>query len=174
MFFAQQENELVTDRPDQTESAVTVGKGKIQVETGFAFEADKAGGGIKAENWSYGSTLLRIGLLDNFEFRLGAGYNASKTSFDGFNKTIEHDAWDPVALGLKTEVCEQDGWRPQLALLSTYILNVNKDAKKKANPTTVSIFVWLPAMKLTTGWDWVTTWVLSGTMEMGTLPIFIR
>ena len=56
--------EIITDRPDQTESANTVPKNTLQLETGFIMEQN---GDIK--NYAYNTSLLRYGLFDNFELR---------------------------------------------------------------------------------------------------------
>jgi hypothetical protein len=56
---------MVTDRPDQTESTVTVPRGMLQFETGA--ERDHT------EALTVGSTLLRYGLHPRFEARLGFG-----------------------------------------------------------------------------------------------------
>lgn len=58
--------ELVTDRPDQTESAAVVPRGLFQVETGYLFSRD---GGMDAHAGP--GTLFRIGLGARTELRLG-------------------------------------------------------------------------------------------------------
>lgn len=85
--------ELITDRPDQTESAVTVPVNSLQVETGFLYEGFKEtvyilNSGETAytfDNYSIASTLLRYGILDNVEIRLGAGYLISKAAGASIN-----------------------------------------------------------------------------------------
>ncbi len=58
---------LVTDRPDATESPETVGRGRLQLETGYTFASLG-----EADVHSVGEFLLRIGVLDeNVELRLG-------------------------------------------------------------------------------------------------------
>ncbi len=62
--------QIVTDRPDQTESSATVGAGVLQIETGFGFESldvDKTG---KSESWTLPNTLFRLGLSERWELRL--------------------------------------------------------------------------------------------------------
>jgi hypothetical protein len=73
-LFAQ---DLITDRPDQTESAVTVPLNSLQIETGFVYESFKEDN-INVDNYSIAGTLLRYGLLDNIELRFGIGYLISK------------------------------------------------------------------------------------------------
>lgn len=76
--------ELITDRPDQSESAVTVLPGSIQIETGFAFEK-LTESSIKVENYTIAGTLLRYGIVDYVELRLGTAYliTNAQSSIDG-------------------------------------------------------------------------------------------
>lgn len=62
-------DELITDRPDATESPNTVPLKKIQIETGGLFVSNNEEG-IKTELWNYNNTLIRYGVLKNFELRL--------------------------------------------------------------------------------------------------------
>jgi len=63
---AEEEREpLVTDRPDVAESAVTVGVGTVQLETGLFYERPRGGGaGLLAT-----PTLLRVGTGPDTEVR---------------------------------------------------------------------------------------------------------
>lgn len=69
---------LVTDRPDQTESAVTVPLNSLQIETGFLYEGVKETESV-FDNYSIGA-LLRYGILDNIELRFGGDYLIGKVS----------------------------------------------------------------------------------------------
>lgn len=62
---------LVTDRPDFTESAVTVPRGDVQLESGYTFT--RAG---DADEHTLGEVLLRVGLADRLEARIGLGSHA--------------------------------------------------------------------------------------------------
>src|SRR5262245_41499031 len=62
---AEAEEELVTDRPDQTESAVVVPAGTLQIELGLG-----TGGGDGGDVLEVPGTLLRYGLSKRFEARL--------------------------------------------------------------------------------------------------------
>ncbi len=57
---------MVTDRPDATESAVTVAPGSFQLESGYTFGRIE---GISIHN--AGEVLLRVGVVDWMEVRLG-------------------------------------------------------------------------------------------------------
>lgn len=59
---------LVTDRPDFTESAVTVRPGRVQLEGGCTFSRTGA-----AERHTAGELLARIGVTGSAELRVGVG-----------------------------------------------------------------------------------------------------
>jgi hypothetical protein len=63
---AAQTPDLVTDRPDQTESTSIVPRGYVQLETGGLVAAEGSG---RAQQW--GASVLRVGVAGPLEFRLG-------------------------------------------------------------------------------------------------------
>ncbi|HKY61551.1 MAG TPA: transporter, partial [Gemmatimonadota bacterium] len=62
---------LVTDRPDFTESAVTVPRGDVQLESGYTFTRSD-----EEDEHSLGEVLARIGLVERLEARIGFGSHA--------------------------------------------------------------------------------------------------
>jgi hypothetical protein len=66
--------ELVTDRPDKTESPITVDAGHVQIEMDLAtFTADRHNperADIRLREWSFGNTNIRLGVLSNLELDL--------------------------------------------------------------------------------------------------------
>jgi len=110
--YSQQDSipQLITDRPDATESSVLVPKGYFQIELGSQFSE----GNIQ-EDLTYGTGLFRIGVLDNLEFRLGLDYSRSK-----FKQTlIEEDlnSFSPLLVGFKIGIAKENGILPEMALL---------------------------------------------------------
>lgn len=78
----------MTDRPDQTESALTIPIYALQIETGVGYESLKESG-INVSNYTFGGTLFRYGVFDNIEFRLGTAYlvttaQSTKSGFGDF------------------------------------------------------------------------------------------
>lgn len=69
---AQERPPLVTDRPDQTESADTVPPGAVQVEAGW-LHVEGAGGARGTAVDELPGTLVRVGLAADWELRLGWG-----------------------------------------------------------------------------------------------------
>ncbi len=107
--IAQQESpELVTDRPDQTESPNTVPRGYTQLETGLLYIRDEAAG-VKVDVFEFPSTLVRIGLADKFELRVGwSGYIFEDIEVGG--STFEDDGPGDGELGGKIGL-----WGPSLS-----------------------------------------------------------
>lgn len=99
-----QSSELVTDRPDQTESATVVLRGVVQVETGYLFARDG-----DVDRYEVPGTLFRVGLGGRTELRIGhAGV---------IGEEKRHGAGDSD-LGVKVNFIERsDGWQPELAIL---------------------------------------------------------
>lgn len=124
LFFAQlHAQELVTDRPDQTESSVTVPKGSLQWESGFWFEKDtKSMNYLNSQIHSLGinSSLLRYGIFEKIELRLGA--NLARTHvLDYQSSTLEtislNTNLEPIYTGLKIKLLDESGIIPELAIL---------------------------------------------------------
>lgn len=76
-YFAQDIPDLVTDRPDKTESPLVVPLNSFQIETGFVFEKQKYSENnfkVEVENLSLLTTLLRYSISANAELRMGGEY----------------------------------------------------------------------------------------------------
>lgn len=115
--------DLVTDRPDATESAFSVPKGLFQIETGFVFSKDKEAE-LDTEGLDLLSTLLRFGVGDGFELRLG--FNFRQESFSLLDSSILGNSVGlaPLAIGFKYEMMQGEGWVPQMALLASIAMPV--------------------------------------------------
>jgi hypothetical protein len=116
-FFsaAQQKPEIVTDRPDQTESPELVPATALQVETGFIYESDKHET-MRSRNITYNTTLLRYGVNQNFELRLLSEYLGEYVEM-GETVAADVEGLSPLTLGLKIRLADQKGIWPQAALL---------------------------------------------------------
>ena len=66
-----QSPDMVTDRPDQTESATVVPRGLLQVETGYLFARDG-----DVDGYAVPGTLFRLGLGGRLELRIGHSASA--------------------------------------------------------------------------------------------------
>jgi hypothetical protein len=98
---------IETDRPDQTEASSLVFKKSLQVETGAFFESF---GAIDAT--TYNTTLIRYGLLDNLELRLGIDNSEIK-----LNSNTIASGFSPLLVGVKIKVTEEKGILPEIAFI---------------------------------------------------------
>src|SRR6187401_2948654 len=106
---------LVTDRPDFTEAATTVGQGVVQLEMGYTFTGDSSGG-ERTGNHSFPETLWRIGILaDWLEFRIQWNYDVERTR----GAQLSDTQWgaDDLYLGFKIALTEQQGCLPEVAII---------------------------------------------------------
>jgi len=108
--------DLVTDRPDQTESSVTVDPRYIQFEFGWTHAEDNENGDVTTD--SAPETLVRIGLVDDLELRLGfAGYVWQEVDGPGAASWDDEGATD-IEVGFKVKLRHEQGWTPETALLA--------------------------------------------------------
>ena len=105
---------LVTDRPDQTESATLVQPGRYQLETGWLW-SNNDDDGVDTETRELGGSLLRIG-LDHFELRIGwDGLIDQDVETGGGSTTV--DGPGDAEIGAKLHLFEEKDRRPEIALL---------------------------------------------------------
>lgn len=121
--FAQSDNsELTTDRPDQTESSSVVPLHFFQIESGFIMEMDETDAS-KQKSYTCNTSLLRYGLLKNFEVRLGISYLEDQTA-DKINQdqTIKNIGLSPLYTGFKVKIADEKTWLPEIAFLGALVL----------------------------------------------------
>lgn len=112
--------ELITDRPDQTESAAVVPLGALQIETGYILEVDE-NQYFDLKSTTFNTTLLRYGLLDNFELRMGLAF--LEQEYTGFGTNI-NSGLTPLYTGFKIKISNEQGWIPEMAFLGSLTLPV--------------------------------------------------
>lgn len=117
--------ELVTDRPDQTESAETVPKGHVQLETGWTYRQDDSAG-LELERQEVAGTLLRLGLTRRWELRVGwAGWSRQSLDSGPFREVLQ--GAEDGELGAKVRLYDESGARPAVALLFATSLPVGEE-----------------------------------------------
>lgn len=134
---------LVADRPDFTESTLTIPAGHIQVEGGVTFS--RFG---EEESQSLGEILVRIGAGERWEARLGVGsFGRVDPGLPGSERISGYQ--DPT-LGIKVGLNESDPdlrapGTPAMALLLLTSVPVGDDE--------LTADEWQPQAKLGLGWD---------------------
>ena len=91
-------SQITTDRPDQTESAVVLSTGQIQVESGISIENSQ----------SNINTLFRIGIIEGIEIRINSNYLINdelsfmkKSSFSDFEVGAKFRVFDKTSNNTK-------------------------------------------------------------------------
>ena len=123
-LFAQDDNsanntaseEMITDRPDATESPNTVPLKSVQIETGGLFVSNKDQG-IKTELWNYNNTLIRYGILENFELRLAFAISETRKGLNNEDLKVVASGFSPLVLGAKVAIIEEKGLLPDIGLM---------------------------------------------------------
>lgn len=118
---------LVTDRPDFTESAVTVTRGRTQIEAGYTFS--KIG---DFEEHAFGELLLRIGWTEIVELRVGIN---SWIQVDG--PGVDLSGSEDISLGAKIRLSDPlppGSSLPQVALLFATTLPTGSDEFNAPDP----------------------------------------
>lgn len=156
---------IVTDRPDFTESAITVPRGRFQLEAGYTFTYD-SGDGERNMDHTYPESLLRVGLVDDVELRLGwLGWSHSSRMFrerneDGRREKLtdfENGATD-LSVGFKFHFLDQKEWVPDLGLIVDTTVPVGA-----GNKTTGDVD---PGVKLLWAYDLGRDFALSGNVNL--------
>ncbi|WP_378176978.1 transporter [Aquimarina sp. SS2-1] len=123
-MFSQETNSLgplITDRPDATESPTVVPKGYLQIETGAFFE-DAGDNAFKQKTTTFNTALLRYGLLDNLELRVGWDFAEIKTEINGTELDNVESGLLPLLLGAKIGISNEQGLLPEIGIIGHLFL----------------------------------------------------
>ncbi|MCP4975833.1 MAG: transporter [Maribacter sp.] len=117
---AQQQNDqqldMITDRPDATESPNVVPKGFLQVETGAYHESFEESG-LKTDRNILNTTLFRYGLLDNLELRLGWDFIDETNYINNIKSDNRLSGFSPLLLGMKVSITKEKNCWPEIGLI---------------------------------------------------------
>ncbi len=139
----EEKDEIVTDRPDFSEAARTVGQGRVQLEGGYTFTSKAAGAGF---TWThtYPELLLRVGLFAEwFELRVGQFWTNRVDTTTG-NRLVAAGAED-LYVGVKLALTEQKRFLPETGLILQTLV-----------PTGATAFTnreIMPGVNFCYGWD---------------------
>lgn len=114
--------ELVSDRPDFTESTEVAGRGMLQVETGLVGERTGQGGD-KSGKITGPLPLVRIGVSRRVEIRLaGDGYQWQRALASGDRLKGVSDG----SIGGKVKLIDEKGLRPAIAVIGAVSVPVGQ------------------------------------------------
>jgi hypothetical protein len=113
---------LVTDRPDFTEASSTVGRGVVQVESGYTYSFDDDGVDETVSH-SYPETLWRVGVWADW-FELRCAYNYAHEEVNGGSASGSEDLY----LGTKLSLTGQAGILPEMAIVPQMTVPTGDDS----------------------------------------------
>ena len=156
---AEKERELETDRDAFTPATSTAGQGTAIFESSYSFIDNRS----VAETHSFPEVLLRFGVSDRIELRLGWNYEVGGTGDVVSGSEVSEEAGSgieresQVLYGLKASVTEQDDWLPRSAI----ILQGYTPTLGEAPATDV-------VAAYTFGWELPNRWRLDSSMRYAT------
>ncbi len=109
--------EIITDRPDQTESSSTVPLKSLQIEAGIFFQRDN-----RTQANAYPSILWRYGIAANFELRLLTQFEINKP----LNSSILNSGISDLQIGAKIQLFKRENVNTEIAFLSHILLPTAK------------------------------------------------
>lgn len=110
--------DLVTDRPDHTESATTLPWRSMQVETGILYEYDQVKRGLlitENSTLALATTLIRYGITRKIELRLGGQIDFQRVTESGI--TNSYNGLAGLYVGTKIQLHKERRNLPGAALL---------------------------------------------------------
>jgi hypothetical protein len=106
---------IITDRPDQTESAFIVPAGRLQTEVGVIFERHSFDGKESVHTVAIPLVLLRYAIHPNAELRAELEYLRVRHK-SSTGDLIEHGL-APLTFGTKLRIFKEKGFRPETAFI---------------------------------------------------------
>ncbi len=150
---------LVTDRPDFTESPVSVAPGRVQLEGGYTYSSVQS-----EKSHTVGELLARIGAVDRLEFRFGINSLVFRSVRDSGDAPATGPrsvrGLEDLTLGLKVEVLRPPPSKPGLPRLGIIAGTSIPTGRSEVGANSVQ-----PGALLAAGWD-LTDWLAVG-MNVG-------
>ena len=108
-------SQIITDRPDQTESSSVVPNGSLQIESGFlvGFEGEQDN---YSRQWLLPTTLFRYGVSDAFELRFLSQFETQKSG------STKSEGISDLEIGTKIQLLQDENKNTEIAFLSHLIL----------------------------------------------------
>lgn len=131
------EESLVSERPSFSSSPDATPAGRVNAELGFELGRDERGG-PRRESAIAPAALIRLGLVDRFEARLGwSGYEVSRA--DG----SERDSVAGPMLGFKGQLTQGSDRRPRVG----FLFEVELATDGRAEPDATAALAWRQVLR---------------------------
>lgn len=120
--FTSNGQQIITDRPDQTESSSTIPKGSLQIESGLllGFSDNE----LNSERQFIGpSSLFRYGMTNTLEIRIVNQFESIKNK----SNNQEFSGISDLEIGVKIQLFQSEGVNSEVAFLSHLVLPTGSD-----------------------------------------------
>jgi hypothetical protein len=87
---------------------------------------------VEQKSYVYNTTLLRYGLLERMELRLGLAYLSEELKVKNTDTANTNTGFSPLYTGFKIYVIEEAGWLPEIAFLGGLVLPFTAQEEFKA------------------------------------------
>jgi hypothetical protein len=124
--------EMETDRPDVTESAISVDAGHFQVESDAYRVSFNKSNGVKTRESAFNLANLKIGLTNSMDLQLVVPFylQEKNTAIDGQSEK-KSGGFNDFTLRLKKNIWGNDQGRTALAVMPFVNIQTGKDAEDK-------------------------------------------
>lgn len=118
LIFGIANSQIVTDRPDMTESAVIVGKNAFQAEAGLSLTDYNYTSTINTKEFQSPHLLLRYGVTQKLELRLSSAYLNNMFQ----DNSLNYGGFGDIEIGAKYELVNDEATGFALGIISHLIL----------------------------------------------------
>jgi hypothetical protein len=128
-------------------------RGRVMLEGGYAYVSDSAAGTTISQH-IVPDLLMRVGLTERLELRIGWPGASVVNQSGALGSSSSTTTLDPN-VGLMMDLCCQDGWRPQTAVLGAVpiTLSGNTFAMNSLQPVSGLLYQWHLTERLSWGGD---------------------
>lgn len=169
-----EEPPLITDRPDQTESAYTVPRGLFQLEAGWGY-GEGRDAMTEVAFQAFPQALFRIGLNAILELRIGVpGIEIDRIDTITGSSTVR--GLVDATVGFKTVITEEKGALPRTAFLGTLLVPSGDDefTSDRVDPSFRFVFSNTLSSRLSLGYNLGVVWLTEPDEQgkLDTLSLF--
>ncbi len=151
---------MSADRPDATESPITVDAGYVQVELSFVSFTHDDVNGVKTDAWTVFDTNVKVGLLHNVDVQfVFSAYNEQETDTSGLPTTMVNGFGD-LQIRLKINLWGNDAREGESTAFGVMPFIKVPTGTQMSNDKVEGGFIWI------LGWDVAENWGLGFQAEI--------
>ncbi len=151
---------MSADRPDATESPITVDAGHTQVELSFLSFTHNDADGVRTDSWAFFDTNVKVGLLNNVDIQfVFSAYNEEETDTAGQPEATVNGFGD-LQIRLKINLWGNDPGEDQATAFGIMPFIKIPTGTELSNDQVEGGFIWM------LGWDVAEHWGLGFQAEV--------